>query len=107
MRTGAHHRQLDLILDILDVNGTTLWLAPHQRRHHLLGEHGDLLAHPRRRCALSAIDGDERFGHSDRDLGRLKGDHRAIAADHLVIVVTGVAGQIAGRQQGSLAMIAG
>ena len=68
-----------------------MWIAPPsglrfiRRADDGVGELGDLLAHARGRGALAAVDGEERLGHRDRDLRRLEADHRAVAADHLVL----------------------
>ncbi len=82
---AAHQRELDLVLDFLDVDRAAVGLALHQRVDHDVGEMRGQLAHARRRCALAAVHGEERLGHRDRDLRRLERDHRAIAADDLVL----------------------
>ena len=107
MYARPHHRQLNLVLDVLDMNGAALGLAPHQCRDHLLGEHGDLLAHASRGRTLRAINGDKGLGHGHRDLRRLKRDHRAVAADHLVVGEPRICAGLGSRQQGGLAVVVG
>ena len=82
---AAHERQLDLVLDFLDVDGAAFGLALDERDNDGVGEVGDLLAHARRSGALAAVHGEERLGHRDGDLGRLEADHRPVAADDLVL----------------------
>jgi hypothetical protein len=84
---GAHQSQLDLILDILDMHRPAMRLAAHQCSNNPAGQLLDQFTDPRRCGALAAVHRDERLGQRDRYLGRLKHDHRAIAADHLVLVV--------------------
>ena len=81
----AHQGELHLVLDVLDVQRAAAGLAPHQRGDHLLGEPGHLLAHARRGRALAAVHGQKRLGHRHRDLARLEADHRAVAANDLVL----------------------
>ena len=81
----AHQRELDLVLDVLDVERAALRLAAHQRRDHRVGQRGHELADPRGGRSLSAVHREERLGHRHGNLGRLEADHRAVAADHLVI----------------------
>ena len=82
---AAHQRELDLVLDLLDVDRAALGLALDQRRDDRFGQHADLLADTRAGRALAAVDGEERLGHRDRDLRRLEADHRTIATDDLVL----------------------
>ena len=56
----------------------------------------DLLAHAGARRALAAVDREERLGHRDRDLRRLEADHRAVAADDLVLREARVGGSHGG-----------
>ena len=83
----AHQRELDLVLDVLDMEGPALRLAAQQRAEHRVGQAGDQLADARRGRALRAVDREERLGHRHRDLRRLEAHHRAVAADHLVVGV--------------------
>ena len=85
VRTRAHERQLDLVLDVFDVERSARGLPARQRAHDGLGERRDQLTDPRGRCALPAFDGEERLGHGDRNLRRLEADHGAVAPDHLVL----------------------
>ena len=89
---AAHQRELDLVLDFLDVDRAAFGLALHQRVDDGVGELHDFVAHARAGRALAAVDREERLGHRDRDLRRLEADHRAVAADHLVLRVAGVGG---------------
>ena len=82
---AAHQRELDLVLNFLDVDRAALGLALHQRVDHHIGEVRSQLAHAGRRRALSAVDGEKRLGHRNGDLRRLERHHRAVAADDLVL----------------------
>jgi hypothetical protein len=82
---AAHQRELDLVLDLLDVDRAAVGLALEQRADDRLGQVRDLLAHARGRRALPAVHGEERLGHRDRDLRRLEADDGAVAPDHLVL----------------------
>src|SRR5690606_13072963 len=81
----AHEGELDLVLDVFYMEGAAAGLAAHERAHHRLGERGNDFADARRGRTLAAVDGEERLRHGDGDLGRLEGDHGAVAADHLVV----------------------
>jgi hypothetical protein len=109
---AAHQRQLDLVLDLLDVDRAALGLALHQRGDHAVGERRHLLAHARGGGALAAVDGEERLRHRDGDLRRLEGNHRAVAADHLVLREPGIGGlhhasALAGGRSGRRGRLAG
>ena len=80
---AAHQRELDLVLDFLDVDRAAIRLALQQRGDDGVGEPRHLVAHARGARALAAVDGEERLGHRDRDLRRLERDDGAVAADHL------------------------
>ncbi len=88
MFAGAHQRQFDLVLDVLDVEGAAAGLAPHQGLDHAAGQAFHQFPDPRRGRGLAAVHRDEGLGHGDGDLGRLENHDRAVAADDLV---TGVA----------------
>src|SRR5205814_5158623 len=51
---------------------------------------GHLIADARRSRALSAMDGQKRLRHRDRDLGRLEADNGAVAPDNLVLREPGI-----------------
>ena len=78
---GAHQRQLDLVLDILNMEGAAAGLAPRQGGDHALGEPCDQLADASRRGTLTAFDREKRLGHGDRNLARIEPHHRTIAAN--------------------------
>ena len=99
MLATAHQRKFDLVLDLLDVDRTTLGFAPHQRGDYRVGETRGKLTHARRRSALAAVDGKERLGDGDRDLRGLETDHGAIAADHLVLREAGIGVRRQGRSR--------
>ena len=84
---GAHERKLDLVLDILDVEGAAIGLAAHERVDDGRSQLFDHLAHTGGSCALAAVDGEERLGDRDGNLARLEGDHGAVAPDDLVLRV--------------------
>jgi hypothetical protein len=85
MLRRAHQRQFDLILDVFDMEGAAVRQAAHQRIDDRSREHGDLLAHTRRRSALPAVHCQKGLGHRDRYLGRLERHDGAVATDDLVI----------------------
>ena len=91
MMAAAHQAEFDLVLHILDVEGAAARTRAQQRAHHRLGQAVDRLAHAGRCRALRAVHGQEGLHQRDRDLVRLEGDHRAVAADDLVALVGGVA----------------
>jgi hypothetical protein len=84
---AAHERELHLVLDLLDVDRAAFGLALHQRAHDGVGQARHLVADARAGGTLAAVDGQERLGHGDGDLGRLEADHGAVAADDLVLGV--------------------
>ena len=61
---AAHQRELDLVLDFLDVDRAAIGLALHQRGDDGVGEPRHLVAHARASRALAAVDGEERLGHA-------------------------------------------
>ena len=73
-----------------------MWIAPPSGLRFIsacddgVGELHHFVANARARRALAAVDGQERLGDRDRDLRRLEADHRAVAADHLVLLVAAV-----------------
>ena len=83
---GTHQTQLDLILNVLDVHRPAMRLAAHQRRNDAIGQLLDHLANARRCRTLTTVHRDERLGQRNRNLGRLKDDHRTIAADYFVLI---------------------
>jgi hypothetical protein len=85
MLAAAHERELDLILDLLDVDRAAFGLALHEGRDDQVRQTADLVANARAGRALAAVHGQERLGHGDGDLGRLEADHRPVAADNLVL----------------------
>ncbi len=85
MLAAAHQRELDLILDFLDVDRAAFRLALHQRVDDGIGDLHDFVAHARARRAVAAVDREEGLGHGDGDLRRLEADHRPVAANHLVL----------------------
>ncbi len=88
MLARAHHRELDLVLHILDVEGAARGLAAHERLHHGLGERLHLVAHTRARRGIAADHREKRLRHRHRDLVGLEADDRAIAPDDLVVRVS-------------------
>ena len=85
---GTHHRELDLVLHVLDVERAAGRVAAHERLDHGLRELRHLLAHAGARGGGVAGDGEEGLGHGDRDLVGLEAHHRAVPADDLVIRVS-------------------
>src|SRR5581483_1397586 len=83
--SAAHQRQLDLVLDILDVEGAPGGLPAHERLHDVAGKPGDQFTYARGSRTLAAVDGDERLGHGHRDLRRFESHHRTVAAYDLVL----------------------
>ena len=83
----AHQREFHLVLDVFDMEGAALGLPAHQRVHHAGGQVRHQLADARRGGALAAAHREVGLGHRHRDLGRLEADHRAVAADDLVVRV--------------------
>jgi hypothetical protein len=93
---GPHQGQLDLILDVLDMDGAAAGQPPREGRGDLLGE----LAHPvvdatggRRRAAFH---GEERLGHGDHDLVGVEMGDLAVAPDDLDLA-RGVGGDLGSR----------
>ena len=84
----AHHRELDLVLHVLDVERAARGVPPHERGDHRLRERGHLVAHARARRGGVARDREERLGHRHRDLVGLEAHDRAIAPDDLVVRVS-------------------
>ncbi len=84
--TRAHQRQLDLILNVLDVESSAVRLTTQQCRHHLCGQLFHHFAHARRGRTLTAIDCNESLGQRNRYLGRLKCNHSAVAANDFVLI---------------------
>ena len=84
---GAHQREFDLILDVLDVERAAIGLTPHECADHGLGQFDNEFAHARRRRTLATVNGNEGLGHRDRNLGRLEADHCAIAANPFSIAL--------------------
>ncbi len=82
----AHQREFDLVLDILDVEGAALGLAPGQRGDHHVGQLGDGLVDAARGRRLAALDREKGLGHRDRDLVLVETGQLAVAADHVVLV---------------------
>src|SRR5690554_630740 len=58
----------------------------HQRINHLRSELIDQFAHPRRCCALTAIDSQEGLGHGDGNLAGFESYNGAIAANDVEVV---------------------
>jgi len=84
----AHHRELDLVLDVLDMEGAARRMAAHERLDHGLSECLHLVAHARARRGGVARHREECLGHGDRDLVGLEAHDRAIAPDDLVVRVS-------------------
>jgi hypothetical protein len=84
----AHHRELDLVLHVLDMECAARGMAAHERLHDRLREGLDLVAHAGAGGGRVAAHGEERLGHGDRDLVGLEADDGAIAANDLVIRVS-------------------
>jgi hypothetical protein len=52
----THQRQLDLVLDVLDVEGAAVGLTSRQGRDHEIGQMLDRFMYPRRSRGLPALD---------------------------------------------------
>ncbi len=85
---GAHHRELDLVLHVLDVEGAAGRMAAHQRLHDRLRERLHFFAHAGAGGGGVARDREESLGHRDRDLVGLEPDDRAIPSNDLVIRIS-------------------
>ncbi len=85
MRARAHQGELDLVLDVLDVEGPAGGLAPCERVHDRVGQPGDQFPDTGGRRALPAFDREEGLGRRDRYLPGLEADHGAVAPDDLVL----------------------
>src|SRR5699024_4415880 len=72
---GAHQRQLDVILNVLDVHRTTAGQAPRHVFHHLLGDRLDGFANAAGSRALLALDVDIGLGDGQLDLGGIERRH--------------------------------
>ena len=88
MLARPHQRKLNLVLDVLDVEGAAVGLAADQRIHHGPGKLLNQLANAGRSSALAAVDGQEGLGHGNGDLARLEADDGTVAADDFVLGVT-------------------
>ncbi len=78
---GAHQRQLDLVLDVLDLDAAAGVTAAGQGVDDPAGQVGHQVADPVSGAGLGALDGEERLGHGDRDLGMIERGAAAVAAD--------------------------
>ena len=83
----THQRELHLVLDVFNMEGAAGGLAPHQRTDHRVCQSCNELAHAGRTGALAAVDGQERLGQRDGDLGGFEADDRSVATDDLVVGV--------------------
>ena len=72
---APHQRQLDLVLDLLDVEGAACFPAPGQGGDHLLRQLFDYLVHAPRCSGSTAFHRKERFGDCD---GNLAGDRKVL-----------------------------
>jgi hypothetical protein len=84
---GAHQGQFHLVLDVLDVEGAAVGLAPDQGGHHVVGQVLHQLADAGAGGGLATVHGDEGLGQGNGDLAGLEGHHGAVAADDLVVGV--------------------
>jgi hypothetical protein len=80
---AAHQRQLDLVLDILDMEGAAFAHPPRQRIDDFIRQALDDLVHAARGGGAVALDREKRLGHRDRDLAGVESGNRAVAADYL------------------------
>ena len=87
MLARTHQRELHLVLDVFNMEGAAGGLAPHQRTDHRVCQSCNELAHAGRTGALAAVDGQERLGQRDGDLGGFEADDRSVATDDLVVGV--------------------
>ncbi len=86
----AHQREFDLVLDILDVEGAAVGLAPGQGRNYQIGQLFDGFVDAGRRRGLAALDREKGLGHRDRDLVLVETGQLAVAADDVVVCAEGV-----------------
>ena len=84
----AHHRELDLVLHVFDMERAARGMAAHQRLHHGLREGRDLVAHAGAHGGGVARHGEERLRHRHRDLVGLEAHDRAVPANDLVVRVS-------------------
>ncbi len=80
---APHQRQLDLVLDLLDVEGAAGFAAAGQSHNHLLRQLFDDLMHAPRRSRPSPFDGKERLGDGNSNFAGIERGHRAVAPDDL------------------------
>ena len=78
---GAHQRQLDLILDFLDVDGATRGHAATEGGGDLIGQAAHGVMHTRGTGSRAAFHGEECLADGQGDLVVAVGDHGAIALD--------------------------
>ncbi len=81
---GSHQRQFHLVLDVLDVEGSSFRRPPRQSGYDFCGQSFDDLVNAARSGGRIAFDGDECLGQRDRNLGGIEGAERAIALDEAV-----------------------
>ena len=80
---AAHERELDLILDFLDVKGAARIGTPGERSENLAGQLLDDFMHAARGRCAGPFDCKKRFGERNRNLALIKPRHRSVAADDL------------------------
>jgi hypothetical protein len=80
---GAHQRQLDLVLDVLDVHRAATGHVAGQRLHHLRGQRLHRLVDARAGGGIAAFHGQEGLGQGQLDLAGIEGRDLAVAADDL------------------------
>ena len=91
MLTRAHQRQLDLVLNVLNMEGTAAGLAPREGSDDVFGKRNNQFADARRSRALTAFDRQKRLGHGYRYLARVETDHGAVAAEDTAIGINRLA----------------
>ena len=102
---AAHQTQLDLVLHVFDVKGAAAGPRTHQGAHHRLGQAVNSFAHAGRSGALGAMHRQKGLHQRNGDLGGLKGDHGAIAANDLVVAQRqACGGQVGLRGRGRAAL---
>src|SRR5215470_14064842 len=82
---GAHQGELDLVLDLLDVKCPSGRLSSDEYGDDSFSKLGDNLSDPCRSRTRPAVYGKKRFGHCNRDLGRLEAHNGPVAANDPVL----------------------
>ncbi len=78
---AAHQRQLDLVLDVLDVQGAAVGHAAQEGVLDRLGGLADEVADPGGGGGVVALHGDEGLAHGHGDLVGIEGHDVAVALD--------------------------